>query len=336
VSDEIEKSRTAPARLLVTGSSGFIGARFMTWCRSQGIPAIGLDIRPQPAGQLGEHVPCDIVDRERLVQAVKAASPTCIVHLAARTDLQGKTVEEYPANSVGVSNLMHAIREAPSVERCLFTSSQLVCRVGYVPSGDRDYCPSTPYGESKVLTETLVREGDGGGVTWCILRPTTIWGAGMNAHYASFFGHLRAGRYFHMGTGRLRKSYGYVGNTVFQIGKLAGAPASSVHRKVFYLADHEPLSLRKWIDDIARGMGRRPPRTLPLPLCRVLARAGDLVEKAGLGRYFPLNTFRLNNILTEYQFDLAETRTVCGDPPHGYAEGVAELVAWVMGSRQAD
>jgi nucleoside-diphosphate-sugar epimerase len=233
---------------------------------------------------------------------------------------------------LGVLNLIKAVRKTPSIERCLFTSSQLVCRVGYIPENETDYCPPNPYGESKVLTERIVREEGGGGVTWCLFRPTTIWGAGMNAHYASFFSHLLRGCYFHMGKGSLNKSYGFVGNTAFQIAQFAQVPGEAIHGKVFFLADYSPLSLRDWINGIAAGLGRPTPHTFPLGLCRMLARLGDAFQNSRMERLYPLNTFRLNNILTEYQYDLHATQQICGDLPYGFDAGLNELVAWIKGS----
>jgi len=314
--------------LLVTGSSGFIGSRFMAWCRQQGIPAVGLDIQ-LPRRAWGDFVECDMLDRSRLLAVVREVAPSSIVHLAARTDLDGRSADDYPVNSIGVENLIHAIRGTAQVRRCLFTSSQLVCRIGYVPAHPNDYCPATPYGESKVLTEQRVREFDGGGVTWCLLRPTTIWGPGMNSHYMAFFNHLRHGRYFHMGPSGLWKSYGFVGNTAHEIGKILEAPVQTMHRQTFYLADYEPLSLRAWINAIALGLGRKQPPAMPLPICRTAAWIGDAFGALGLGRLFPLNSFRLNNILTEYRFDMEPTRRICGELPHTFEEGVKELVEWL-------
>jgi len=315
--------------ILVTGSSGFIGNRFVEYCLEKGLPVMGIDKNPPRAEHAPYHIPCDMTDQDQLTRVLLESRPTHIVNFAARTDLDGESVAAYPANSLGVQNLVQAIRQTPSVERCIFISSQLVCRVGYIPKDDLDYCPPNVYGESKVLTEKAVRDGDGGGATWCLLRPTTIWGAGMNAHYASFFNHLKHGRYFHMGSSRLMKSYGYVGNSVFQVEKFLTAPAESVHRRVFYLADYDLLSLRQWIDTLAIGMGGKSPFTMPLPICRIAARLGDLLQGTPLERRFPFNSFRLKNILTEYQFDPAATRAVCGELPFSVADGIQDLLGWI-------
>jgi len=301
----------------------------MNYLQDQGYTAIGLDIKEPSSHFKGLHHTCDLLDKDHLVKTVQHLKPDAIVHLAARTDLEGLTTDDYAVNSIGVANLTDAIFSTKSVQRCLFTSSQLVCRVGYIPTHNEDYCPPNAYGMSKVLTEREVRRSDGGGAPWCLLRPTTIWGRGMNSHYAAFFRHLRNGRYFHPGRQDLYKSYGYVGNTVYQIEKFLVSPNDAIHRQIFYLADYEPISLPRWIDAIAVGLERTPPHAVPLLLCRVLAKVGDLFRRVGLERHFPFNSFRLNNILAEYKYDLSATQQICGALPYSLEEGVTELVAWV-------
>ena len=153
-------------------------------------------------------------------------SPDALVHLAARIDLDEKTnLAGYAANIEGVKNVIAAVRLAPSIRRSIWTSSQLVCRVGYVPRNDTDYTADTLYGQSKVRTERLVREQDGGGREWCLTRPTTVWGPGMSAHYQRFLRMIERGHYFHVGNSPLWKSYSYIENIAYQF--LAGRGRAS-------------------------------------------------------------------------------------------------------------
>ena len=324
-----------PQRVLVTGSSGFIGTHLVRRLQSQGYSVLGIDIKPPSPEFQAIHHGCDILDSNALAGLLQILVPDSVIHLAARTDLGGKTADDYLANSLGVSNLLKAVEKTPSVRRCLFASSQLVCRVGYIPRHDKDYCPTNLYGKSKVNTENEVRNSDGGGTTWCLLRPTTIWGSGMNTHYASFFNHLRHGRYFHAGKRELFKSYGYVGNTVYQIEKFLLAPENLIHRKVFYLADYEPLSLQKWVNAIANGLGKKSPPSIPLGVCHALAIIGDSFQKIHLEKYFPFNSFRLSNILTEYTYNMSSTKSICGDLPYDFEGGVFNLVNWIKNQDSA-
>jgi hypothetical protein len=59
-----------------------------------------------------------------------------------------------------------------------------------------------------------------------------------------------------------------------------------------------------------------------------MARSGDLVNAAGL-KAFPFNSFRLNNVLTQYRFDTSATEAVCGPLPYTMAQGVAETAKWL-------
>jgi nucleoside-diphosphate-sugar epimerase len=101
---------------------------------------------------------------------------------------------------------------------------------------------------------------------------------------------------------------------------------------MFYLADYEPISLRKWIDALAAAQGARNPVTLPLPLARLLAWTGDVI---GLVRPFPFNSFRLRNMRAEYVFDLDATRAVCGPGPYSFDEAVERTVAWHKAKERA-
>jgi nucleoside-diphosphate-sugar epimerase len=321
--------------VLVTGSSGFIGHHLTRALAGRGYAVTGWDILPPRAVESGvRHETVDLLDGARVRAALAALRPDAVLHLAARTDLHGRTVADYPANVAGVENLTAAIRATQSVGRAICTSSQLVCRVGYHPQNEHDYAPSTPYGESKVRTECIWRETIGSLVSWCLVRPTTIWGPGMNPHYLRFFRMIRDGRYVHVGNDTTLKSYGYVGNTVYQYVRLLEAPEEVIARRLFFLADYELLPLQGWAEAFRSALQAPPIRTIPLWAARAAARVGDGLNTVGLTR-FPFNSFRLNNVLTEYRADLAATKEVCGDLPFSMADGVAETASWLRGVLRA-
>src|SRR4029079_11946211 len=201
----------------------------------------------------------------------------------------------YTANIEGVQNVIAAVRLTPSIRRAIWTSSQLVCRVGYVPRNDTDYTADTLYGQSKVRTEQIVREQDGAGREWCLARPTTVWGPGMSAHYQRFLRMIERGYYFHVGHGPLWKSYSYIDNIAFQYWRLLAAPAGQIQRRMFYLADYTPIDLIAWCDAFQRAFGARAVPHLPIAIARTLAFCGDAVNAVGVKR-FPFNSFRLNNV----------------------------------------
>ena len=315
--------------ILVTGSSGFIGTHLVQALVKQDRDVYGVDFHPPGGPSNGfNYLQCDMLDAGELKRVLLQCQPRLIIHLAARTDLDGKSLSDYAANIDGVRNLIAAVAATPGVQRCIYTSSQLVCRVGYVPKDEHDYCPNTLYGESKMLTEKIVHEHDGGGVEWCLVRPTTVWGPGMRPHYQRFFKMIQQGRYFHVGRRPLYKSYSYIGNIVHQYQKFLEAPVELIRRKTFYLADYQPISLRDWAAAFQRELGARPIPTVPMRMAAILARAGDVLNALGV-KAFPFNSFRLNNILTEYVYDLSATEQVSGPLPYTMEQGVKETAAWI-------
>lgn len=149
----------------------------------------------------------------------------------------------------------------------------------------------------------------------------------MSPHYQSMLRLIQKGRFFHCGSGKLYKSYAYAANIAHQYAKLMQAETNKINRKTFYLADYEPLSLRDYINGLAEAMQAPRVPTVPNFLAKAMAITGDILNTVGLSR-FPFNSFRLRNILTEYQFDLSETKAVCGELPYTFSDGVKETASW--------
>lgn len=320
----------AMTRIVVTGGSGFIGTNLVDVLVRAGHEVTNLDMKAPPSpdqAPLWRQV--DILDADRLSQAVRAARPDALVHLAARTDLNGATVADYRANTEGVQNVIDAATSA-SVERVLFASSRLVCRIGYQPRSPVDFLPSTPYGESKVVGEQMVRAIQGKPFEWSIVRPTSIWGPWFHVPYRNFFDAVRHGRYVHPKGVRVRKSFGYVGNSVHQLQCLLSAPTMSVHGEMFYLADYEPIEVLSWAGMVRQAFGAAPIRELPMAAMRGMARVGDMFSTLGW-RSVPLTSFRLDNLVTEMLHDTANLQAVCESLPFGVDSGVKRTVEWMKG-----
>lgn len=317
------------SKILITGGSGFIGTNLVDFYDKRGHEVLNIDIAP-PRNPMHTHrwKEVDILDKAQLENAVIAFDPDHVFHMAARTDLDGKALADYRANTEGVNNVIELALELRHLKRIMFASSMLVARLGYSPRNELDYHPSTLYGESKVIGETLVRERAGRHLSWLIVRPTSIWGPWFGVPYLTFFDAINKGIYFHPRGKTIVRSYGFVYNSVFQLDKLANCAIGPVECQTYYLADYEPTDLRSWAAMIREAMGAPMIREIPLGLLRIGAMAGDVLKLIGV-RDPPLTTFRLNNLLTSATHDLETLKAICGDLPFSKEEGVRLTVEWM-------
>ncbi len=316
-------------RLCVTGGSGFIGTNAVARAISSNIPVLNIDVRPP---KVKEHKFCwknvDILQSKSLREALCDFQPTHILHLAAKTGMDAPDIEYFSANTTGVKNLIDATSKVTSVKRTLFASSLLVCRNGYIPSSDTDYCPINFYGESKVIGEQIVRQhaaSDG----WVIVRPTSVWGPWFEHSYKTFFQIIAKRLYIHPGNKEVTKPLSYVANAVYSMEALLSECPAKVCGQTFYLADYPQISTKLWANEIAKTLGHGNPIHVPLPFLRSLAIFGDIAKS--IFKYeAPLTTFRLNNMLTGAEYPYQKTENIVGELPISLQNAIAETLNWMQ------
>jgi nucleoside-diphosphate-sugar epimerase len=316
-------------RVFITGGSGFIGTNLIDSFLKDGWEVRNFDLAPP---RKAEHEPLwhcgDIRHGELLRASMRDYRPAAVVHLAARTDLDGASLQEYSANTEGVKNLIESIRGCPTVQRALFASSRYVHRTEIFPARDDEYSPFTLYGESKVETERIVRSS-GLDIPWTLLRPTSIWGPWFRIPYRTFFDTVRRGLYLHPRGMRIAKSYGYAGNVVHQMRGILAAEAARVNRRTLYLSDDHEIEVLEFAQAIRQAFSAPPVRQAPLAVMKTMAAAGDGMKRLGY-RHPPLTSFRLKNILAEMHYDLSATTQIAGPAPYTLSEGVQETVEWIQ------
>ncbi len=315
------------SKILVTGGSGFIGTNVILSLLEEGHHVLNLDShKPRLKKILSITVPCNIENFSDLSSNVLGFNPDYIIHLAARTDLAGKSLADYSANTVGVENLMEVLPDLPNLKKVIITSSMLVCHTGYQPKNQFDYAPTTFYGQSKVETEKIVWAHQPP-CDWAIVRPTSIWGPWFGVPYRNFFDMIIAHRYFHIGRKGCTKTYGYVGNAVYQIKQILFSDTRLKNRKVFYLGDLPATNIEIWGNEIAAQLGYRL-RRMPYCLIKAAALFGDMLKRAGIS--FPMTSFRLKNMTTDNVIDLSATYELAPQPPFSREEGIRHTLKWMQ------
>jgi nucleoside-diphosphate-sugar epimerase len=315
-------------RTLVTGGSGFIGTNLVQQLLDDGSEVLSLDTHePRSPGQARCFRQCNVLDLERLRSAVEDFKPSVVIHLAARCDLAGKSLDDYRANTDGVANIIDCVNKSGRIERVLFASTRYVHRGEQQPKSDDDYSPFSWYGVSKANGEQIVRQADLA-ASWTIFRPTSIWGPWFRIPYRAFFDAIRRGVYFHPRNERVYKSFGYVGNAVHQILTMARSSANLVHKRTFYIADYTPIEVRGMAEVIRERFDAPPIREIPVPLLKTLALGGDILRSCGWYSP-PLTSERLKNLRMQMVYDLSTTKEIVEPLPYTLERGVEHTAQWI-------
>jgi len=320
------ESLSKPKKILITGGSGFIGTNLVEHFLSRGDEVLNVDIsepKNKKHNQYWRQI--DINNFEAFRDVVKMFNPDYIVHLAARTDLCGNVLSDYSTNISGMENLLKIISESLDLKKILIASSMLVCKTGYHPKDSFDYCPTTTYGRSKVETERMLWRYKPK-CDWVIIRPTSIWGPWFDIPYKNFFDLIVSGLYFHIGNRSCVKTYGYVGNAVYQIEKILYADTINISSKVHYIGDYSPTNIEEWANEIADAIGKKIIK-LPFALIRISALVGDFLVKSGIK--FPMTSFRLKNMTTDNIIDLSSTVELAPNLPYSRIDGVHYTLSWM-------
>lgn len=312
-------------KILVTGGSGFIGTNLVQNLIDDGFSVLNLD-KSKPLNSLHSAYwkQIDILAKNELEIAITHFDPDIIIHLAAVTDIIGTTAEHYLANTEGTQNIIDIAAKLPSLKKVLYTSSMYVCKPGNIPANNDEYSPHTVYGESKVQGELLVKAIQNVNYEWAIIRPTSIWGPWFNIPYIDFFNIVYQKKYFDFGKA-CTKSYGYIGNTVFQIRKIM--ESEQMHKQVFYLGDLPAIQISEWANQISIEMGNGPIKKIPFFILKVVAYLGDALTTMKIK--FPMTSFRLSNMTTDNILPLDNTYGVCGKPPFDRLTGIKETLKWM-------
>lgn len=314
------------SKILVTGGSGFIGTNLIEHFIGQGHQVLNLDInQPKINDRQSIWTKVDICDFKKFREMVLSFAPDYIIHLAARTDLDGKSISDYRANTIGVENLLKIVEELPELKKILITSSKFVNPNGYIPTSQFDYHPHTVYGESKVETERKVWANKPH-CDWSIIRPTSIWGPWFGVPYRNFFDMVMKKMYFHIGNTKCYKTYGYIGNSIYQIESLLFAETLDEDNKVFYIGDEPAYEINEWADEIGSEIGFQV-RKLPVFLIKCAAWAGDLLKLVKVR--FPMTSFRYGNMTNHGVNDMSSTFKIVSGTPYSRIEGTKATIDWI-------
>lgn len=179
------------SRLLVLGHNGFVGTHVLAHASTRG----DIEIAIPPAD-------FDVRSTKSVTEAISAAEPDWILHLAAQSsvaDSLKQPVETYSVNTIGTANVVSSARDSGFRGRMLFVSSADV--YGSVDASQlpiqesQATAPRNPYAASKLAAEIVCLESARrNGLDVVIARPFNHIGPGQDARFvvASFAAQIAA------------------------------------------------------------------------------------------------------------------------------------------------
>ena len=176
-------------KILVTGSSGFVGKNLVDELKRQDAEVLTLTDRS------GHRI--DIRDQQI---AKEMRDIDIVYHLAAITSVPfsfENPGETYEVNVLGTLNILEMCRLC-NAEQIIFASSYVYGQPQYLPINEKHLLqPTNPYARSKVLGEELCRAYNTDfGVKCIILRPFNIYGVGQSRDFLipSIIAQLQCGK----------------------------------------------------------------------------------------------------------------------------------------------
>ena len=244
----------------MTGGTGFVGAHLVRTLRAHGDAVTCLVRAPAKARALGwtevRLVEGDLDDTRALRDGCAGAD--VIYHVAGRLSARG--LDEFMrTNRDGTANLLDAAAEEPP-RRFVLVSSLAAAgptHPGAPVDETRPPSPVTPYGQSKLAAEVLVRAM---AFPWTIVRPPTVYGE-RDREVLKVFKLARLGLAPVFGDGSQELSVIYAGDLA---GALVAATAPAAANRVYYAAHPTVTTSRELVRAIGRAVGREP-RVVPLP-----------------------------------------------------------------------
>jgi len=314
-------------RIVITGGSGFIGTHAVELMLKKNIEVLNIDIqKPKVSSHSSFWRQCDIKKFSYLSKIFSKFNPTHVLHLAAKANLKGKTITDFPNNTVGTKNIVDCVKQTTSIKRFIHVSTQYVVQPGIMPENDDFFMPYTAYGESKMEGEKIVRRADLTDVCWTIVRPTNIWGPWHPAFPKELWKYLGKRYYLHPGFKPIKKYYGYVENIVYQIDGLLNTPDDKVNGQVFYVTD-PPIDSTDWMNAFSVALSGKPVRRIPKLIWRMMAMVGDLSKKFGFPA--PISSDRYFRLTVQENIPFEKILDLTGKPPYSLEDGINRSLEWI-------
>lgn len=316
----MQTDMVAPARIAVTGATGFIGSALCRHLQNQ-----SRVVRPIGRNAGGASDAFSVGDiGARTDWSAALAAVDCVVHCAGRAHVLRETADDPLAefrrvNVVGTRRLAEQA-VAAGVRRFVFLSSIGVLGVhtnGRAPfRHDEMPRPVEPYAVSKLEAEReLSTIAARTGLQLVIVRPPLVYGPGVGANFLRLVRLVDSGWPLPFGAIRSQRSLVGIDNLVDLLVRCIDYPTAA--GETFLVSDGQDISLPELIRCLACHLGKSA-RMVSVPQRGLLA----LARMTGKGG-------PVERLASALQVDIEHTRRILAwGPPTSTDRGLAATVHW--------
>lgn len=306
------KGNVGKGKILVTGSTGFVGKGLVSYLRQRNYPLVCTSRFPAggtiPLGEMGPET-----EWGQVLRGVDT-----VIHLASHAHAGKKGLPEYQrVNVQGTEKLARQAVDA-GVRRFIYMSSVKVSgeRTNGRPFAEQDHPgPEDAYGISKWQAEQVVESTASQKMEVVIVRPPLIYGAGVKGNFLRLLQFIERGIPLPFGAIHNKRSFCALDNLVSFIHSCMNNDSAA--GETFFVSDDRDLSTVELIRKIAKHMNR-PARLFPCSLT-LLEASAELFRKRS----------SLDKICSSLQVDISKAKQVLNwQPVIGVDEAIEKTVAW--------
>lgn len=287
-------------KLLFTGGTGFLGRNIKPILdKMYEVTTVGI----MDADMIKANFVTDIPNLPERYDVVLHAAGKA--HVYPKTDAERQAF--YDVNLKGTIHLCDALENVGVPKAFIFVSSMNVYgdEPGRMDTEDsRPLAGTSPYADSKIQAERYL-------IDWCkqhnvilgILRPSLLAGKGAPGNLGAMVKGIKTGAYLSIAGGKSRKSMLMVDDIAHLV------PLLEIKGGIYNVCDDHYPSFRELESTIAKQLGKRVPLSIPYWMAKCLALIGDRLS------FFPINSKRLNNIVTSDLFSNEKAKRELGWQP---------------------
>jgi GlcNAc-P-P-Und epimerase len=327
-------------RIILTGSSGYIGRLLAPRISAKGHSVIGIDRHRAAGTGLTDFIQCNLLDTREYAHALRPGDHIC--HLAAAKGDWGISSQEYHHDNVEATRALLAVARAAGVKQWIFYSTVSALGPSAVPLDESaPRRPTNPYGSSKAECEELFdRYAEEDPTAHVItIRPSVVFGPGnpWNTNIFRLIDAIYRKRFVMVGRGAEVKSTSYIENLLDAHEFLMERQLhlGGTGQEIFHYVDSPGETTASIVAMIYSVLNRNPrPMRLPLPVASPLAMTGDVLAKL-TGIDLPITSARVRKFCTPTNFAAGKIRDLGFQQRITNDAAIRRTVEWYLESRSA-